>query len=44
MEIRKNNYKQQVREMMLKLQKKREAISPHHPDPNWVHEFWRNRL
>lgn len=44
MEIIKNNGKQQGREMILMLQKKREAMSPHRSAPNWVCEFWRNRL
>jgi len=44
MEVTKSNGKQKGREMMLALQKKREARSPDHLDPNWIHEFWRNRL
>jgi hypothetical protein len=44
MEVTKSNGKQEGREMMSTLQKRREARSPHHLDPNWIHEFWRNRL
>jgi hypothetical protein len=44
MEINKNIIKQQEREVMLEMLRAREATSPNHLNPYWVHDFWSKRL
>jgi hypothetical protein len=43
MEINNNIIKQQERKVMLEILREREAASPTHLNPDWVHDFWNKR-